>query len=227
MLCFSKGVCPLRYFKSGSVLAAEEMFRQNDAVIAKVPQRGRSQRLSVRRMNVDNQVGGELSFPAYRNIPGRTAIPAALRFRHPTELPEPRRAFFHANSLPCLEPMFGRGFLKVHHGTVVLLVTEQPAQAHRRLKLAIYHSRPGVRASLPWKISRQQRVFRSIAAAGIHGETRQTIKRQEKRTIVVLADAARERSVLHEIRRAGIIAIEPHAENLESRQLAMAEMSGV
>src|SRR5207247_8748552 len=103
-------------------------------------------------MDVYNQVGAELTFPANTDLPGRAPRWPGFAHRLPAQMAKARRAFFHTDSLAGFEPVLRRGLLQVHHRAVVLLVTEQPAQAHRGLELAVHHRGPGVRAAFRRRI---------------------------------------------------------------------------
>jgi hypothetical protein len=87
------------------------------------------QRSAIGRVDVDIQIRRKRLFQhkAYR--------PAAMVSgnRRPGDGPEAGGAVLHVNPFARLKPGFGRGSLQMNDVAVVLLLTQEPAQAQRRL----------------------------------------------------------------------------------------------
>ena len=63
-------------------------------------------------MDVYNQVGAELTFPANTDLPGRAPRWPGFAHRLPAQMAKARRAFFHTDSLAGFEPVLRRGLLQ-------------------------------------------------------------------------------------------------------------------
>src|SRR5579864_3770645 len=91
-------------------LAGECRGRQNNAVGMEVTKRRRLERLTVRRMNVHDQVRLEQAREFDCNPPSR-ASPCSVRFGGPGERTEPSRAAFHPNAFAAAKPVLGSTLL--------------------------------------------------------------------------------------------------------------------
>ena len=185
----------------------------------------RPQRPPVGRMDVHPQVGAEPGRRQhYRHAPA-----SALRLSAPRQLAKPGRTPLDDDPLTGGEPVLGRRLLQVHERPaarrVAVLVAQQPPQRHRRLQRAVDDGRPRVRAPFTGVVAREQGVLGRVAAAAVHRVAEIAVEREQERAIVVLADAAGERAVLHEVGRARIVPVRVHAEELLARERTVAEVA--
>lgn len=129
----------------GEVLLVFEVGRgEADGLTGDGSRGGVAQGLSVRRVDVDDEVAGKRRFEVDGDVPGAVGFGKC----GPAEAAEASGALPDSDFFARCEPVLGRGLLQVADGGVIFLITEQPAKTHSRLQYAVDDSGPSVAAAL-------------------------------------------------------------------------------